>query len=384
LRCPACQTTFRVESPPASATVPEPPPPFTPDPVTPEPSPFIFDEAPAQASPPPAADADALAQEAGELAVVDRPRRRTAATASAKFRQAPAVVFAAAAAAVRQVGGDVLSLERSNLHLRFVVRSGRRVAEYTLYVFPTPTGGCELDLKAGEPDDTADAGPYTRFAVELAAYLDTHDDHTRATATQTAERESRRARPVREDDDSDDATPVRRSKGDPVNSVFAWLLVGVPILGVVIEANAASQAWPALAIVNTLLVYFDRQQLQAARRKAPSFLWGLFLVPVYLWKRADLLRQSQAIFAVWCVVFVLSVIVPVPLGRDAIETTAKGVVTQIVRDQLRGSARCTRVRITSDLGGGQYRGEADLTNGYTVPVFITVVGDYVSVEVGGR
>src|SRR5687767_4478715 len=94
LRCPACQTTFQLDPTANPAAAPA-----------------------AGRGPDPAVEPEdeVLADEAREL-VTARPPQRV--TATARFRQPPEVVFAATAFAVRRAGGEVLALDRVNLHLK--------------------------------------------------------------------------------------------------------------------------------------------------------------------------------------------------------------------------------------------------------------------------
>lgn len=160
LRCSACKTAFQVDPPATAIARPtsaaraySPPPPLEPD-----------DEV--------------LADEAGELATVGPPRR---AAATARFHQPPGVVFEATAFAIRRAGGEVLSLDRANLHVRFAAGAGIYANEHTAYVFPGPTGGSELDIRATSPGGRADELLYGRIAAELAAYLEAHHAHALAT-----------------------------------------------------------------------------------------------------------------------------------------------------------------------------------------------------------
>jgi hypothetical protein len=161
LRCPACQTAFRVDPPSTAVAKPAPAPRQYTPPPPPEPEEEIF------------------ADEAGEL-VAAGPHRR--ATATARFHQPPVVVFEATAFAIRRAGGEVLALDRANLHVRFAAGVNGYANEHTVYVFPGPTGGSELDIRATSPGGRADELLYGRIAAELTAYLEAHHAHALATA----------------------------------------------------------------------------------------------------------------------------------------------------------------------------------------------------------
>ncbi len=160
LRCPHCQTAFVVAPTQASAAKPRP-------------------EKPGM-------DADPAAVEAGELARPAAPRStRPAATgefATARFGQPATVVYEAAIYAVRHAGGEVLSLDRTNLNVRFAVGGGALHGEHVVYVFPGPTGGSELDIRpVVSAGGFADRLLYGRIGAEILSYLDARDAHERAT-----------------------------------------------------------------------------------------------------------------------------------------------------------------------------------------------------------
>lgn len=162
LRCPACQTAFRIDPPSTAVAKPAP--------------------APRQSAPPPPPpepEEEVFADEAGELVTAGPPRR---ATATARFYQPPGVVFEATAFAIRRAGGEVLTLDRANLHVRFAAGANGHATEHTVYVFPGPTGGSELDIRATSVGGRADELLYGRIAAELAAYLEAHHAHALATA----------------------------------------------------------------------------------------------------------------------------------------------------------------------------------------------------------
>lgn len=52
----------------------------------------------------------------------------------------------------------------------------------------------------------------------------------------------------------------------------------------------------------------DERKLKVAGQKSPVN-WLVFIVPVYLWKRADLLNQKKHYFWAWIAAFVLSIMI---------------------------------------------------------------------------
>jgi hypothetical protein len=96
-----------------------------------------------------------------------------------------------------------------------------------------------------------------------------------------------------------------------VSNAFVWAIVAVPMVNVAggmvwgASASAGILGW-AIFGLNVLFCVLDEKRLKAAGHKAPPGWWAL-LVPVYLWKRATLLRQNRLVFASWCASFVASV-----------------------------------------------------------------------------
>ncbi len=110
--------------------------------------------------------------------------------------------------------------------------------------------------------------------------------------------------------------------GQHVDNTFVWAIVPVPLVAVVIEAFDPSAQTLSLVVtvgLNILLAVLDGKRVQAAGHAAPPASWAM-LIPVYLWKRATLVKQSRVNFAAWCGAFVLSI--GLSTGLTAPETRA--------------------------------------------------------------
>jgi hypothetical protein len=152
VRCPSCRTTFRTDFPDPSAI---------------QPSNTISSKSHSRVE---------EAEDGGEIVSVGPPRR---ATASATFPFPPLVVYEATAFAVRRAGAEVTEVDRANYHVKFVSPYG---IEHAAYVFPGPTGGSELDIRAAKPGGPSDELLYSRIAQELADYLKAHASHASLSA----------------------------------------------------------------------------------------------------------------------------------------------------------------------------------------------------------
>jgi hypothetical protein len=97
-------------------------------------------------------------------------------------------------------------------------------------------------------------------------------------------------------------------------------LVGAACDGLIGDDKAGSlSAWLCIGM-NVLFCVLDANKLKAAGHPAPPGSWSL-VVPVYLWKRATMLKQNRTNFAAWCGTFVLSIIITAALAAP--ETRAR-------------------------------------------------------------
>ncbi|MCE5227845.1 MAG: DUF4339 domain-containing protein [Porphyromonadaceae bacterium] len=102
--------------------------------------------------------------------------------------------------------------------------------------------------------------------------------------------------------------------GVAVNNTIIWVLAFAPIIGVFLEGlfsgmTGISQAslWFVTLFLNIILGYMDEKKLKNAGHDT-SKMGSVWLVPVYLFKRAKILKHNYAYFIVWCVLFGLLLI----------------------------------------------------------------------------
>jgi DNA-directed RNA polymerase subunit RPC12/RpoP len=163
---------------------------------------------------------------------------------------------------------------------------------------------------------------------------------------------------------------------------WAWAVVSVPLVGSAVEwvtgVTLVTLMWAATAVLAAL----DTYRLKGLRCPVPDglLLWGVLLVPVYLWKRVPLSWNGKLIFGAWLASFVVSLVLSWQVHqRVEIEDSAQSLVTQIIRDNG-GAARCTGVEITSNSGDGYYRAIASLDNGRYVKIIIQKTRTMIHVE----
>lgn len=120
----------------------------------------------------------------------------------------------------------------------------------------------------------------------------------------------------------DDTTPPP-IRGDNISNALVWIVAFVPLLGEllrgvligVVYGDATLEAWIAVynnelwwihIVLNLTLTFWDSHILKKGGTDTSQFGGWVWLVPVYLFKRAKALNQKLTYFWVWIVVFFLS------------------------------------------------------------------------------
>ncbi|MBN3731437.1 DUF4339 domain-containing protein [Burkholderia sp. Tr-20390] len=113
-----------------------------------------------------------------------------------------------------------------------------------------------------------------------------------------------------------------------ISNAIVWILAFAPIIGLMLQAMIggalaptddmaglageiavkSGQYWWITLLLNIGLSWVDERRLKRAGVDTSQFGKLVFVVPVYLWKRAQSLRQTPAYFWTWIVLFVLSLI----------------------------------------------------------------------------
>ncbi|HOE63129.1 MAG TPA: DUF4339 domain-containing protein [Candidatus Sumerlaeota bacterium] len=114
--------------------------------------------------------------------------------------------------------------------------------------------------------------------------------------------------------------------GDAVNNTYIWILAFAPIIGEILESifgffvgiiagiiNSPAPlgflafSWVITVVLNIVLATIDEKKLKIAGHDT-SKMGQAWLVPVYMFKRAKVLKQNLAYFIVWCVCFGLIIL----------------------------------------------------------------------------
>lgn len=172
--------------------------------------------------------------------------------------------------------------------------------------------------------------------------------------------------------------------GTVIDNRYVWAVVAVPIVGTVIEILAGTGLWWLFLAANIVCCILDEKKLKAAGHHAPDN-WMAFIVPVYLWKRAELLGHKKHYFWGWIAAFAVSILMSAGNDQAMIEETACMTVTELLAERLSSrAATCMAVTITDEVSSGFYRATATLDNGKDLritikdqgqgEIYVTIVG----------
>ncbi len=98
--------------------------------------------------------------------------------------------------------------------------------------------------------------------------------------------------------------------GDKVNNSAAWAIAFLPLFGGIIDILAFGffgiygylLSW---FLINATLVTWDNYLLKKAGYKSKDLVYGIFLIPVYLWRRSVKTEQTKVFFWIWIITFLV-------------------------------------------------------------------------------
>ncbi|MEI8315435.1 MAG: DUF4339 domain-containing protein [Verrucomicrobiota bacterium] len=104
--------------------------------------------------------------------------------------------------------------------------------------------------------------------------------------------------------------------GAAVSNTVVWVLAFAPLIGMFLEGfvsgltgASVNSLWFITLALNIVLGIVDEKKLKAAGHDT-SKMGAAWLVPVYLFKRAKILKHNYAYFIVWCVLFGIILFAP--------------------------------------------------------------------------
>ncbi|EHM53897.1 hypothetical protein [Cardiobacterium valvarum] len=137
-------------------------------------------------------------------------------------------------------------------------------------------------------------------------------------------------------------------------------------------------------ILPTILCTIDYLLWKKEGVTVGNILWPILLYPVYIWKRSNILRQSQVFFWIWLasfIIFIMYLIFPIGDGQSTLERSACEITTQIFKEQLHKPISCRSVGILETEGNVHYA-IAELSNNNTIDISITEMsGGRIYVEI---
>lgn len=166
----------------------------------------------------------------------------------------------------------------------------------------------------------------------------------------------------------------------PIDQRIAWAIVAVPVIGSIVQLFVDSSLVYLYLVGNAILCIYDARFLKGAGYDAPDG-WSLYVVPVYLWKRAALLKQKPFLVVAWLTAFAASIWIDHAGENASLQASACPLVTQIIQQQLHASASCKGVSLVKEVGGGFYTATATLDNGNDIKITIQRRGKDIYVQI---
>ena len=177
---------------------------------------------------------------------------------------------------------------------------------------------------------------------------------------------------------SNEAPPL---KGEDVNNSFVWVLALAPLFGIMLEGFvselsgiAITSLWWITVAINIVLSYGDAGMLKKAGYDPENKIRGLaWLIPVYLWQRAKLLKQNKAYFIVWTLLFIFVLFGPFAAAQDKL-------VVEDMQNQIKiGLEEQADVDVVSvtliKRSDNLYTGIATLKSGLSLSLEVTTDGN---------
>lgn len=102
------------------------------------------------------------------------------------------------------------------------------------------------------------------------------------------------------------------SSYNKIDNNIVWILAFAPLIGEMIEQFIMGaldfphnkNLWFITYFLNVLLCYYDSDKLKKAGYDTES-LGATWIIPAYLYKRAEMLKENNAYLWVWVVIFIL-------------------------------------------------------------------------------
>lgn len=128
----------------------------------------------------------------------------------------------------------------------------------------------------------------------------------------------------------------------------------------------------SFVIPSVILCYLDKESLKK-QSIAELEDWYIYIPPLYLWKRYQVLNDGKGYAYEWTfgVILFTGLITFISNDANALPETACATVTEIIGEQLDSSISCKRVDIDEEVSDGFYLATAILDNGKKIDIAIT-------------
>lgn len=203
--------------------------------------------------------------------------------------------------------------------------------------------------------------------------------------------------PFRAEERSDSST--RGSIDGPVSDLMAWCIVGLECatafyIGIHVLQNGFlmdSTGYGALQylvfLIDCALRIFcakmDSDALRLKGHSAPSIGWAFFFPPVYLYRRGKAVQRSHALLVLISIAALgVSIYIPASseIHRWEVESTAARIVSNVIKKNFSGDARCLDVKLNKRISENNYEALARLDNGRSLKIHIEDLGDSIGVS----
>ena len=195
-----------------------------------------------------------------------------------------------------------------------------------------------------------------------------------------------------------DSSP-RGSIDGPVSDLMAWCIVGLECatafyIGIHVLQNGflmdntgyGALQYLVFLIDCALRIFCAKMDSDALRLKghsAPSIGWAFFFPPVYLYRRGKAVQRSHALLVLISLAALgVSIYIPASseIHRWEVESTAARIVSDVIKKNFSGDARCLGVELNKRISENNYEALARLDNGRSLKIHIEDLGDSIGVS----
>ena len=167
------------------------------------------------------------------------------------------------------------------------------------------------------------------------------------------------------------------------SNILIWMVAVIPLAGSALKwISGINLPWVAYYLLYSIPCALDERLLKRTGQPTPNGYLLLF-VPVYLWQRATLLsHRMRSYFWAWICAFLLSIAIDHHVEWvSGLETSASGLVTTILKNELGSDVKCTAVKLGTKQTNGVYKARACLDDGNWVEIAVDDKGDRLGVEI---